>query len=174
MSQESAHTEKAAREAWRTAPLQALVLHIVERYHLACRMELARLETLTEEAALLYGHGRPELITIRDEVARLGVEMRAHLVFEERTAFPAILSRAGNGGADLPAELLAPMKQILLDEHEAEAGLVRQIRVLLDNLATFEDPHGLAAKLHAGHRMLAEDLQQHLYLENQILYQRAF
>ena len=169
MPQGATHTEKEAREAWRKAPLEDLVLHIVERYHLASRMELARLESLTEQAALLHGQSNPALIHIRDGIHRLGAEMRAHLAFEERTAFPAIL-----GNADLPAELLMPMKQIMEDEHEAEAGKVRTIRALLDLLPAFEDPRGLAPRLQASFRILAEDLQQHLFLENQILIPRAF
>ena len=174
MSQVATHSEKAAREAWRTAPLDGLVLHIVERYHLATRLELARLESLAEEAAFLHGHTHPGLLEIRDEVARLGHEMRAHLRFEERETFPGILSRARGDQDGLPPELLEPMKKILLEEHEAEAGLVRHIRTLLERLAPFDDARGLKDKLQNAFRVLAEDLQQHLFLENQILYQRAF
>lgn len=174
MPQATHPTEKEAREAWRTAPLEDLVLHIVERYHMATRLELARLEALAEEAALLHGQAQPALIVLRDEVVRLGSEMRAHLVFEERTAFPAILAQARDEGAALPAELLAPMKQIIVAEHEAEAGHIRTLRNLLEPLPAFEDLRGLGAKLHTAYRILAEDLQQHLFLENQILIPRAF
>ena len=173
MPQVSAHSEKEAREAWRTAPLEALVLHIVERSHMATRLELARLESLAEEAAFLHGHLQPGLVEIRDEVARLGHEMRAHMRFEERETFPGILSRTRGDLPGLPPELLEPMKEILMDEHEAEAGLVRHIRTLLELLTPFDDARGLKGNLQNAFRILSEDLQQHLFLENQILYQRA-
>jgi iron-sulfur cluster repair protein YtfE (RIC family) len=137
-------------------------------------MELARLETLTEEAALLCGQIHPGLVELRDEVSRLAMEMRAHLVFEEREVFPNILAQCKSGGAGLPPELLEPMKHILLNEHEAEAGHFRHIRRLVEDLPPFEDPRGLHPKLLAALRLLAEDLQHHIFLENQILFVRAF
>ena len=167
-------SEKEAREAWRTAPLDDLVLHIVERYHMATRLELARLESLAEEAALLHGEGHPQLLVLRDEAAKMGHRMRAHLKFEERETFPTILAMAAGKIESPPPGQLDSMKKLLMDEHDIEAALLRTIRTLADALPPFEDPHGLRAKLASALRTLGEDLQQHLFLENQILFQRAF
>jgi iron-sulfur cluster repair protein YtfE (RIC family) len=70
-------------EAWRSAPLRDLVTHILERHHLAAREEMARLETLAEEAGLLLGEGNPGLLELRDEIARFCKEFRAHMAMEK-------------------------------------------------------------------------------------------
>jgi regulator of cell morphogenesis and NO signaling len=163
--------DKEAREAWKAAPIADLIRHIVERYHLETRVEMARLESIAEGAVLLDGLNNPLLLEIRSEVTRLGTEMRAHLVYEERETFPAILDAQAGGR---PMALQEPMKQTLLDEHEAEAALVRRLRILAEGLPLSEDPRGAYARLQSSLKTLAENLQQHLFLENQILFPRAF
>jgi regulator of cell morphogenesis and NO signaling len=171
VSQDPRIIDKEAREAWKAAPIAELIRHIVERYHLETRVEMARLESIAEGAVLLDGQHSPLLLEIRAEVNRLGTEMRAHLSYEERETFPAILASQAAGR---PLALLEPMKQTLLDEHEAEAALVRRLRTLAEGLSLLQDPRGANAKLQSSLKNLAENLQQHLFLENQILFPRVF
>jgi regulator of cell morphogenesis and NO signaling len=163
--------DKVAQEAWKTAPIGDLIRHIVEHYHLETRVEMARLESHAEEAALLDGRNHPVLLELRTEIARLGTEMRAHLLLEERETFPALLGMTQNGQS--PVTLLEPMKQRLMDEHEAEAALVRRIRTLTEGFVPTEASRPAHLKLQAAIKGLSENLQQHLFLENQILFRRT-
>lgn len=173
MPQDPRIIDKEAREAWKVAPIRDLVGHIVARYHLETRIEMARLESYAEEAALLDGQNDPALLEIRTEVTRLGTEMRAHLMFEERETFPAILRLAETAALQEPATLLGPMKHLLMDEHEAEAALVRRIRALAEAYTPSQPAQATHLKLQAAIKALSENLQQHLFLENQILFQRV-
>lgn len=173
MFQDPRFTEKEEREAWKTAPLSDLVHHIVERYHLEARVEIARLETHAEEAVLRAGKDNPTFVAVRDQVTRLGAEMRAHLTLEEREVFPAILDLAAGRPTTATPEFLEPLKQMLMDEHDAEAGMFRQIRTLIHESTPPEGALPVHEKLYASLSVLAESLQRHIFLENQILFRRT-
>ena len=173
MSQDPRIIDKEAREAWKQAPIGDLVRYIVEYYHLETRVDMARLESYAEEAALLDGKQDPALLEIRTEIARLCTEMRAHLVFEERETFPAIMKTCREGASLDPHDLLSSMKKLLVDEHEAEAALVRRIRTLTETYVPCAETRGVHLKLQATLKTLSENLQQHLFLENQVLFLRT-
>jgi iron-sulfur cluster repair protein YtfE (RIC family) len=74
-------------EGWREAPLGDLVIHIIEQFHMPARVEMARMETLAEEAVLLEGTAHPGVLAVREEVGRFCREFRAHMAMEERSVF---------------------------------------------------------------------------------------
>ncbi len=163
---------KEERQALMVAPLPDLVRFIVGSCHQECRTDMARLETLAELHAMEEGRRNPAFIEIRDLVSRFCVDMRSHLAMEERNLFPAIMAVEG---AELPAarkEALASVRTLLEGDHEAEASLLRGIRSLAANLAADQDPESPEASLHEAIKTLSEHLQQHLYLENQVLFPR--
>ena len=172
MPQDPRVAEKEQREAWKTAPLAELVNHIVQRYHLEARVEIARLETFTEQAMLQEGRHDPILRLLRDQVARLGTEMRAHLTQEEREVFPAILEMAAGRSSHEAGALLATLKKALEDEHDAEAGMFRHIRMLNEEFQAGAQAVGVKADIAESLKALAASLQQHIFLENQILFRR--
>ena len=169
MPQDLKSIDKEAREAWKTAPISDLIQHIVGHYHLLARLELARMESHSEEVALLHGQDHPVLLEIREEITRLATELRAHLIFEERETFPAILNPTPGSSVSL----LEPMKKVLMEEHEAEAAQVRHIRALTERFEPCSASRAAHGKLQAALKALSEDLQQHLFLENQILFPRT-
>jgi iron-sulfur cluster repair protein YtfE (RIC family) len=149
-----------------------LVHHIVQRYHLEARVEIARLESFIAEAILLEGRDHQVLQELQAEIAHLGEAMRAHLALEEREVFPCILAvAAGRHPAD-GAEQLERMKRMLEDEHEAEAGMFRRIRTLNMDFTPSPQAQGVQDKLLASLKCLAESLQRHIFLENKILFRR--
>jgi len=53
-------------EHWKDARIPDLVAHLVDHYHLRARVEMGRLETLAEEAVLLEGGTKAEILEMRD------------------------------------------------------------------------------------------------------------
>ena len=162
--------EKAELDRCREAPLADLVRHIVDTYHRDGRVELARMETQAEEAALLEGRACPRLFQVRDEVERFCAELRAHFRHEERIVFPALLELAD--GVPVPAAVRDPLG-LLQDEHEAASGLLQRIHQLTEG---FQAPSGAQAAqrdLFETFQRLADSLRRHIYLENQVLFKRV-
>lgn len=162
--------DKAELHRCQDAPLKELVQYIVERYHQEAKVELARLEALADEAALLAGGVEPVLVAIRVEVERFGAELRAHLRQEERLVFPALLQM--EEGSPVPAPLRDPLR-LLEDEHAAAAGLLKRIHDLSQGFTAPPAAHEAHRRLFDTFQQLAESLRRHIYLENQVLFKRV-
>lgn len=160
-------------DTWKAAPLVDLVTHIIERYHLEAREEMARMETLAEEAGLLLGSGHPGLLEVRNEVERFCREFRAHMTMEERSLFPCLLEPDQGCVVGGRGELMPPLIKLLEDEHQAETGLFRRLRALTEGLQLPPEARDLQARLAQSFRTMEKSLQVHIFLENQVLFRRV-
>ena len=168
---ENWNREREELDAWKTASMTDLVVHIMERYHRETRLGMAELEGFAEEAALMEGHRFPLFIQIRDEVDLFCTEMRSHLKMEEVTLFPAILAKEQGREVHVEAELMDPL-ELFEDEHEAAAGLLKRIWNLTQG---FKAPAGapqVQKDLYRACQVLAESLLRHIYLENEVLFKK--
>lgn len=163
--------DKAELDKWKAASTVDLIHHIVGHYHREARVEMARLESQADEAVLMEGANHPVLMEIRDEVDRLCIELRNHLAVEERMLFPALLDIAEGRAPSIPVETLEPMR-LLEDEHEAAAGLLKRLRVLTEGFNPPENARAAQRKFFDTLQTLANSLYRHVYLENQVLFQR--
>lgn len=159
-----------AVEAWESAPLPELIIHVVEHYHMQARVLMARLENLAAEAVLLVGEEQPGLLAIRDQIERFSKDFRAHMTMEERSLFPHLLV-PGSGG---PLELMPPLVKLLEDEHRAETGLFLRLRTMSEAHLPMDGARNLRARLGHAFRAMEKSLQGHLYLETQVLFRRVF
>jgi regulator of cell morphogenesis and NO signaling len=164
--------EQAELERCKAASLAELIRYIVEQYHREARVEMAGLETLAEEAALLEGGASPELFVIREEVERFCNELRAHFKQEERVVFPALLALEGADGIPVPAAVRDPLR-LLQDEHASVAGLVERINALTGGYIAPQEARAAQRKLCKSFQVLAASLDKHIYLENHILFKRV-
>ncbi len=156
-------------DAWKTAPLADLIIHIVDRYHAEARITMARMENLVAEAVLLEGAEHPGLLTIRDEVSRFCRDFRAHMAMEESCLFPSLL----NPGSGAPAELMPPLVKLLVDEHHAETGLFLRLRTLNEAHLPADGVRNLRARLNHCFKVMEKSLQGHIFLETQVLFRRV-
>ena len=163
--------EASELEQWKDAPLGLLTAYIVEVYHREGRIEMARLETQVEEAALLEGRDCPELLKLRDEVEQFCTELRAHFKVEERSVFPAILDLAEGRTTSVSQTLLDPVR-LLKEEHHSAAGLLDRIHSLTAGFNPPGDARGGQRRLFQSFQILADSLCKHIYLENEILFKR--
>jgi iron-sulfur cluster repair protein YtfE (RIC family) len=105
-------------------------------------------------------------------ITRFCVGMRAHLALEERSLFPAILALPLDPSGVPCGNGLDSLRALLEGDHESEAALLRSIRGLASSLAAEAHPGGPETRIHEALKVLSERLQKHLYLENQVLFQR--
>jgi len=141
---------------------RALINHILQRYHDTHRRELPeliRLAGLVEEAHA--GHpDLPDALVFR--LKKMRGELEAHMKKEELMLFP--MMRQGLSG-----RLFWPITQMRLDHEEHE--------VMLDELKSitgaFQAPAGACRTwqaLYRGLEKLCADLEEHIAIENDILF----
>jgi len=164
--------KRAELDAWKDAPVVDLIRHLMEHYHWEARHGMAELENLVEEAALMEGHGFPELLALRDEVELFCRELRDHFRMEETTLFPAILAKEQGREFQMETEIMGPL-ELFEDEHNAAAGLLVRIHKLTQGYQAPESAQALQRRLYRAFEALADSLMQHIYLENEVLFKRV-
>ncbi len=161
---------------WNTDFLISYIINIHHRF---------LLNTLYDTAVIIKnfteGHKKqfPEMQEVDQLFQQLQQEIIPHLKYEEETIFPYIRQVAhAHENKDSYAKLLVktlrkPLHVIMKHEEEALTAYIIKIRLLTNN---YQLPlkacvsHSLAfARL----RDLDDDLTQHIYLENEILFPRA-
>lgn len=142
--------------------VRALIEHILERYHAVHRAELDELVPLARKVEAVHaGHGQcPK--GLGDLLADMRGELEAHMTKEEQVLFPVLLG----GSAGCAPFAIRRMRM----EHDDHEELLAQLRELTH---AFEPPAGACRSwraLYAGCAKLDADLQEHIRLENEVLF----
>ena len=156
--------------AWKTVPVPDVILHIVGHYHLKARLEMARMESLAEQAVLLEGAEHPVLVQLRDEIWRFCRDFRTHMTLEERTLFPYLLDPGA--GARGRGGLVPPVVKLLEDEHQAETDLFQRLLALSDACPPAAGARSLRRRLNRSLAAMEKALHRHILLETQVLFRR--
>lgn len=137
----------------------ALIEHIETRYHAVHRRELPELVRLAKaELNDKVPRGLPRLLE------RFAKDLDIHMEKEEAIAFPFM--RRGGG-----AMVIGPIA-ILRGEHSEHQAWIRKLEALTNGL---EPPEGVGTRcreLYTGLRKFADDLAEHIRIENDILFSR--
>jgi len=158
--------------------LTRLIQHIVRTHHQTVRQELPRFVELSERIARKHAEKAPEYRAVAGLIQQLRDEMIAHLEKEEQMLFPYIvhLEEAAQGGLPAPHACFRSVAQpvsVMVQEHDSAESIVTQIRRLTKG---FQAPGWACPRNTAFHASLAgfdKDLQQHVHLENDLLFPRA-
>lgn len=161
---------------WSTAFLIDFIINVHHEY-LKTTLPVA-LEYVTR---FMEGHLRkfPELQPLQEIVTKLHKDILPHLLSEEETFFPYIkqicnahLHREPYASL-LVKTLRKPLQVTMRQEHDLMNKLLQQMRELTNNY-TIPDKACVTHKV-TFHKLqeLDNDLTQHLYLENDILFPRA-
>lgn len=149
---------------WEHASLDALIAHIVLRYHGCLRSELPRLIELAVKVERVHGAKPTCPHGLADHLVAMAEAVTQHLMKEERILFPLIAR--GGGGVGMPI-------RVLTHEHLDHAATLERTRALTDDLTP---PAGACTSWRALYRGLADleaDLHRHIHLENNVLFPRA-
>lgn len=155
-----------AEATTRDAPEETLPLieHILARYHVTHRNELAWLIPLAERVEMVHGDHEAAPIGLAKILKELSDDLENHMAKEEQVLFPMIRQ----GGAPMISMPIEVMRQ----EHARAADMLRGIEHATSNLTLPEGACGSWTALYTGLRKFGEDLVVHIHLENDVLFPR--
>lgn len=158
--------------------LSELTRMIVEHHHRRARKRLVGLIQTARTLCSAHGGRFAELWTVREHIEALARDLLPHMRTEERFLFPYIASFAS--GAPPDTRIIVPLfgtiqfpLQSLRHDHSDD---LRTIATLIHLTRNFIPPEGSCARFRDFYAQLsdfARELQQHIHIENDVLFPRA-
>ena len=159
-------TGQAPLERWDQKPLNELIDHILDVYHVELKKELPRLEAMARKVLEVYGPKDPKMFSeLLAAFLALKGDLDPHMMKEEQILFPMIRSGAG--------AMAAPPINVMRSEHDTAGALLRRIRALTHDFAVPAEACATWRGLWQGLERLEQSLHEHIHLENNILFPRA-
>jgi regulator of cell morphogenesis and NO signaling len=142
----------------------ALIDYILQRYHETHRRELPELVRLARKVEAVHAAHPNVPHGLADHLHRMLGELEMHMRKEELILFPVMLNRPG-------VVLDGPIFQ-MRHEHDEHGDALRRLEALTND---FTLPPGACRSwqaLYTGAAKLADDLMEHIHLENNVLFPR--
>ncbi|HEY3706960.1 MAG TPA: DUF542 domain-containing protein [Terracidiphilus sp.] len=155
-----------------------LIQHIVRVHHRNVRQELPRLVELADTVAERYGERAPELRTVRSVATELHAEMVEHIRKEEQILFPYIaqVNEAPLLAFRPPQQCFSRVGQpvfMMVQEHERGKLLLADLRRLTSDFKPPVWACSTFVALYSGLRIFVDRFEEHIRLENEVLFPRA-
>ena len=151
--------------AWKTQPPAAIIEFILCRFHAPLRRDLP---VLVSGARLVEAETAPSALRptgLADHLEQILIAVESHLAKEEKILFPLIL--AGRGGS-----AFMPIK-VMMAEHEDHVANLERTRTLTHDFSLPADASETWRALYCDLQRLETDLNQHIHLENTVLFTRV-
>jgi regulator of cell morphogenesis and NO signaling len=151
--------------AWETQPPAAIIEFILHHFHEPLRRDLP---ALVSGARLVEAETAPSALRptgLADHLEQILIAVESHLAKEEKILFPLIL--AGRGGS-----AFMPIK-VMMAEHEDHVANLGRTRALTHDFALPADASETWRTLYRDLQRLEADLNQHIHLENTVLFTRV-
>jgi regulator of cell morphogenesis and NO signaling len=147
-----------------TAQTGELIEHILSRYHEVHRRQLATLRQLADKVEAVHA-GHPQVPRGLGALLQdLQAELLQHMQKEEVILFPML----ARGGSPFVGQPIAVMRA----EHDEHATRIARLLTLTHDATPPADACGTWQQLYAEIRSFVADLQQHIALENEVLFPR--
>ncbi|MFV1878128.1 MULTISPECIES: hemerythrin domain-containing protein [Nioella] len=146
------------------APTGALIDHIQTRYHEVHRRELPDLIWLAGQVEALHATDPNTPHGLTQALEMMIAELDAHMREEEEIVFPALRT----GGA---AHAVAAVSH-LRAAHDGQEAALNRIAAITHGFRLPDYACDSWRKLYKGLGKLAEDLDEHIHLENEVLFPR--
>ncbi|KRB13523.1 iron-sulfur cluster repair di-iron protein [Mesorhizobium sp. Root695] len=141
-----------------------LIDHIEACYHEAHRRALPELIALSRKVEAVHREHPKVPAGLSDALRQMQSALEQHMAKEEAILFPA-MRQWDKGKFDIPISELR-------HEHDDQGTLLRLLESLTDDFATPDGACRSWQALYVGTAQLAEDLMEHIHLENNILFPR--
>lgn len=160
-------------------PLHALIETILDRHHAYLKTELPELEQmiseLCREHASVYCAKATALLNI---FARFRRELESHMKREEVTLFPLIrrLETAFVQKQPVPENSFGPLSNAIAfmnEDHDFEDKLLHMMSESTSGYESPADAPPRYAELMRRLRLLADDMERHVHLEDKLLFPQA-
>jgi len=145
--------------------VEELIAYIVSRFHAGHREQLPELIQMSRRVEHVHaGHPRcPE--GLADELEVHLQEMESHMLKEEQVLFP-MLARG------MHDQVRGPIS-VMMFEHEQHFNAVERIHHLTNDLILPDGACNTWRRLYAGLGAYAQELMQHIQVENDVLFAKA-
>ena len=163
---------------WQSAPLSKLINYILEKHHVFTKQELLRLDALLIKVCNAHGERHPELLNLQELFKSLNADLGPHMMKEEMMLFPYInrMEAALENHEMMPPPpfmtVRNPVRMMSL-EHDHAGELLREMRRVSSDYTVPADGCVSYQTLYQALREFEEDLHQHIFLENSVLFPRA-
>jgi regulator of cell morphogenesis and NO signaling len=151
---------------WNQQTDQALIEHILQRFHAKHRRDLPEVISLAMKVENVHGanpdcpHGLcAQLMAMRDE-------MIPHMEKEEQVLFPAILENADKDWLKNPI-------RVMESDHIELGNQMRKLEEITHNFQLPPEACNTWRALYLNVQILIHDLMEHVSLENNILFKRV-
>jgi regulator of cell morphogenesis and NO signaling len=144
--------------------VEGLVAHIVERYHATHRRELPELRKLAARVEAVHAEHPAVPAGLAEILTRLQSELESHMAKEEQVLFPLMIA----GGHPMIAHPIAMMRH----EHDTAGEDLSEVTALTHDMTPPQGACNSWRALYAGLAKFAEDLTEHVHIENNILFPR--
>lgn len=148
---------------WSRASEAELIDHLLVRYHQVHREQLTELVRLASRVEQVHGD-RPECPNgLAHHLMTMAHELDAHMQKEEQILFPML--KAGK------REMATGPIHVMRHEHDEHGQALQRLYELTDNITLPKGACNTWRALFAGLQAFVDDLQQHIHLENNILFE---
>lgn len=149
-----------------TAPTatDALIAHILERFHEAHRRELPELIALAARVEQRHADHPQAPLGLHAALLELAAALEDHMTKEERILFPLMRQ----GGHPM---IHAPIAQ-MQHEHDEHGERLARLQAIAHDFALPAEACASWSALYAGLRKLVDDIHEHVHLENNVLFPR--
>jgi len=144
--------------------VEDLIHHILDRYHQVHRREIPELRNLAIRVERVHAEHPAVPAGLSNLLERMQAALESHMLKEEQILFPFMLA----GGNPMIVHPIAMMRH----EHDEHGDELRALGALTDNMTLPEDACSSWRALYAGLDKLAEDLTEHIHVENNVLFPR--
>jgi len=142
--------------------VEDLIELILDRYHRVHRRELSELRQLARRVERVHADHPAVPKGLSDLLDRLQAELESHMEKEEQILFPLMRG----GGAPMIVHPIAMMRH----EHDEAGEDLKVISELTGDLTLPAEACNTWRALYAGLAKFAEDLTEHIHIENNILF----
>lgn len=156
---------QAAAEKWSHADYSATIEHILTRFHEVHRHQLQTLIPLAEKLEDVHSEHPSCPKGLANALHHAYNDLSSHMMKEEQILFPMIQS-----GNYMMARMPIQVMELEHDEHEQT---IRLLLELTNNLDLPDEACQTWKTLYSGIAEFIEDLQEHIYTENHILFTRV-
>ncbi|MBL1376942.1 iron-sulfur cluster repair protein YtfE [Zobellella iuensis] len=148
---------------WAEADTDALIDHILARYHDVHREQLVELLRLARRVEAVHGDSPDCPNGLADHLDAMRQELESHMQKEEQILFPML-----RRGLFDPAR--GPIS-VMRMEHDDHGQALARLLALTKDLSLPAEACNTWEALYTGLEELHTDLMQHIHLENNILFQ---
>ncbi|HYX42630.1 MAG TPA: iron-sulfur cluster repair di-iron protein [Pyrinomonadaceae bacterium] len=168
----------AARTVDQFATLTELIEHITTKHHTYTKTEMERLTALLTKVCAAHSARHLELLQASAIFQHLCADLQPHMLKEELVLFPYITrleAAVARGDAPLrpPFGTVNNPVRMMMYEHDTAGALLRKLRATTNNYAAPADACLSYQTLYGALADFAQDLHQHIHLENNLLFPRA-